>query len=301
MFCKYCGRDIPDTAACCPECGKRLKTEETQATGRGDMGAPFILLLVLLCWNTASVWAQMLLPGYGVGWYAVLSMLALIAGIAITVRGVTGGRIDPSVYRLSDAAVLACACIAVPMVTSAAGRSFLTQYWGQYGAAAVTCANAAEDAIRFMPLWMAAGIALLGTARTGRQTGKKRRVLLFAAPLLCVFVGISFARPIIHSMDAPMEVLAVAIQCAWTGSLFCWLWPLTVLRVLHALGEGRIGPVSAAAVFLGTAVGECFLLSVFIFLLDMGITGYTLAHGLAPLFSLLFLRIAVRRHKTKKK
>ena len=25
MFCKYCGRDIPETSEFCPECGKKLK------------------------------------------------------------------------------------------------------------------------------------------------------------------------------------------------------------------------------------------------------------------------------------
>lgn len=301
MFCRYCGHDIPDTSEHCPECGKQLKTAGAQATGRGDMGLPFILLLLLLlCGNTASAWGQALLSGCGFGWYAVLSALALIAGLAVMMGGASGGKIDASVYRLSDAAVLACACIVVPLVTSAAERFFLTQYWGQYGAAASACANAAEDAVCLTPLWTALGIALLGAARTGRrQLDKKRRTLLFAAPLLCIPIGIFFARTIVHSMDAPMEALAAAIQCVWTGSLLCWLWPLVILRAFCALGEGKIGPTGAAAAFLGTAVGECFLLPVFIYLLAMGMTGYTLAHGLAPLFGLLILRFAARRHKKK--
>ena len=30
MFCKYCGRDIPETSEFCPECGKKLKKESVK-------------------------------------------------------------------------------------------------------------------------------------------------------------------------------------------------------------------------------------------------------------------------------
>ena len=65
MFCKYCGRDIPETSEFCPECGKKLKKESVKNTEeRRPLGAAFVLMLLVLCYSTVVDWGRVLLFGY---------------------------------------------------------------------------------------------------------------------------------------------------------------------------------------------------------------------------------------------
>ena len=65
MFCKYCGRDIPETAEFCPACGKKLKEEifKTKKNAK-PAGAIFVLMLLVLCGSTVVDWGRVLLLGY---------------------------------------------------------------------------------------------------------------------------------------------------------------------------------------------------------------------------------------------
>lgn len=300
MYCKFCGQDIPENADFCPECGKKLKKETaSEPETRGAFSLPLTLMLLLLCGSALITWGRILLFGDRLTIGTLVYTLALLAGIAVLTLSIHSGRVDPTVYRLSDAAVLACAALVVPNVIVRLDMRFFSAYWGQDGAAAALVASDAQSAIQLTPLWLAVGIALLGCARTAqRPSSKRERLLLRLAPLVCVLLGISFTRPLIHSVDAPLNVLAIAISGAWTWSLLSWLWPLVILRVFRACGEGRVGALGAAAAFLGTIVGEGLLLLVFLSVFKMGMTGWSIAHGLAPLFALPFLRVAARHHKT---
>lgn len=301
MFCKYCGQDIPETAEFCPECGKKLKKEESKENEvRQSISAPLALMLIMLCWSTVYTWGRILLFGDHIKIDTLISTVVLLAGLAIVGVLVSRGKIDPSVYRVSDVVVLACAGIVVPWLVELVGVKFLVPYWGQDGVLVWAYTSRVTSALQLTAFWLAVSITLLGRARTAPDVPRKKSGwLVYAAPLLCVLLGISFTRPIVHSLDASLEVLAATVQCVWTGSLFIWLWPLAVMKVLRALGENRIGPVGAVAAFLGTAIGTALLMSLFVWLMAMGLTGYALANGLAPLFSLLALRIAARHHKRK--
>lgn len=300
MFCKYCGKDIPEHAEHCPECGRKLKIESEQTAERGPVSTPLVLMLIILSWSTVYTWGRILLFGDHIKIDTLISTVVLLAGLAVVGVLVSRGKIDPSVYRVSDVVVLACACIVVPWLADLVGVKFLVPYWGQDGVLVWAYASRVTSALQFTSFWLAVGVTLLGRARTAPDVPRKKSGwLVYAAPLLCVLLGISFTRPIVHSLNASLEVLAATVQCVWTGSLFIWLWPLATMKVLHALGENRIGPVGAVAAFLGTAIGTALLMSLFLRLMAMGLTGYALANGLAPLFGLLALRIAARHHKRK--
>lgn len=96
-----------------------------------------------------------------------------------------------------------------------------------------------------------------------------------------------------------MEVLDMTVRATRLWSVLCWLWPLVVLKVFRRLGSGEIGPAGAAAALVGMQLGEMFLLLLFVPLFDFGVSGCSLANGLAPLFGLLLLHIAARLHKKK--
>lgn len=298
MFCKYCGHGIPENADFCPKCGKKLKKEEIQENESRAVGAPFILMMLLLCWDTIYAWGRILLYGYGFGADMVVSTLALIAGIAVVGIGVSKGKIAPSVYHFSDILVAVSACIAVPLLMSTVDQRFLMYYMGQNGVIAAVYVNGAMGAIQLSSFWMAAGVALLGIQRTSQwQPKKKQKAMLFLAPLLCILIGIMFASPIVASMGAPAEVLAMTIGTVRIWSVLCWLWPLMILLTFWRLGSGKINAVGATVVFLGMLVGECLLLSVFLFVLSLGPVGYGIAKGISPLFCLLILSLVTRRHK----
>ena len=109
MFCKYCGRDIPETSEFCPECGKKLKKESVKNTEeRRPAGIVFALMLLALCGSTVVDWGRVLLFGYRISIGLVLTTVMLAAGLALLGTMVGRGKICTADYRISDLLVLLC-------------------------------------------------------------------------------------------------------------------------------------------------------------------------------------------------
>ena len=84
MFCKFCGQNIPDTSEFCPECGKKLKKEEThELEALRVMSAPLALMLIILCWSTVRAWGQVLLFGYQAHISMLISTVMLVVGLVL--------------------------------------------------------------------------------------------------------------------------------------------------------------------------------------------------------------------------
>ena len=115
MFCKYCGRDIPETSEFCPECGKKLKKESVKNTEeRRPAGIVFALMLLALCGSTVVDWGRVLLFGYRISIGLVLTTVMLAAGLALLGTMVGRGKICTADYRISDLLVLLCVWMVVP-------------------------------------------------------------------------------------------------------------------------------------------------------------------------------------------
>ena len=109
MFCKYCGRDIPETAEFCPACGKKLKEEIFKdEEERKPAGAIFVLMLLVLCGSTVVDWGRVLLLGYQLHIGLVIPTVMLVAGLALLGRLIGQEKISTADYRLSDLLVLLC-------------------------------------------------------------------------------------------------------------------------------------------------------------------------------------------------
>ena len=133
---------------------------------------------------------------------------------------------------------------------------------------------------------------------------KINRIVEDYRPLLLRSVlGFVFAIVTAVGMGAPMEVIDMTVNMTRQWTLLCWLWPLLILRVFRALGEGRIGTGGAAISLLGMQLGEGLLLPLLtagkIGFPMFGVAGPSLASGISPLFGLLILHIATRLHKKK--
>lgn len=301
MFCKYCGRDIPETSEFCPECGKKLKKESVKNTEeRRPAGAAFVLMLLVLCYSTVVDWGRVLLFGYRISIGLMLTTVMLVAGLALLGRLIGKEKICTADYRLSDLLVLLCVWMVVPglmfrwesQLVSSFGTDAVSAYW--------TMQTVIMPMIQLPAFWLVLGLIVLGLGRRGNwQPAKKQKLVLLVVLALCSVLGFLFAPQLAMLNDAPIDVLDMAAKMARMLSLFCWLWPLVILQVFHRLGTDKVGPVGAGAALVGMQLGELFLLQIFLAVLHLNPVGFGISKGLASLFGLLILCIATRLHKKK--
>ena len=301
MFCKYCGRDIPETSEFCPECGKKLKKESVKNTEeRRPLGAAFVLMLLVLCGSTVVDWGRVLLFGYRISIGLMLTTVMLVAGLALLGRLIGKEKICTADYRISDLLVLLCVWMVVPglllgwesQLVSSFGTDAVSAYW--------ITQTVIMPTIQFPVFWLVLGLIVLGLGRRGNwQPAKKQKLVLLVVLGLCSVLGFLFAPQLAMVYDTPIEVLDMAAKMARMLSLFCWLWPLVVLQVFHRLGTDKVGPVGAGVALVGMQLGEWFLLPIFLVFLHLGPVGFGISKGLASLFGLLILGAATRLHKKK--
>lgn len=306
MFCKFCGQNIPDTAEFCPECGKKLKKEAPkEKENNRAMGTPLALMLIMLCWSTVRAWGQVLLFGYQAHIGMLISTVMLVVGLVLLGTMISRERIYAETYRFSDLLVLCCVWMVVPALMWRWESYVVYHTVGQYAHSAwMTWNNGAVQTIQFSAFWLVLGLIALGLARSGEwKPTKKQKTILLAALLLRSVLGFVFAVVTARGMGAPMEVIDMTVNMTRQWTLLCWLWPLLILRVFRALGEGRIGTGGAAISLLGMQLGEGLLLPLLtagkIGFPMFGAAGPSLASGISPLFGLLILHIATRLHKKK--
>ena len=302
MFCKYCGRDIPETSEFCPECGKKLKKESVKnKEERRPVGAAFVLMLLVLCCSTVVDWGRVLLFGYQLHIGLVIPTVMLAAGLALLGRLIGQKKIRTADYRISDLLVLLCVWMVVPglmfrwelyLVGYFLGVNASSAYW--------TMQTFIMPTIQLPAFWLVLGLIVLGLGRRGNwQPAKKQKLVLLVVLALCSVLGFLFAPQLAMLNDAPIDVLVMAAKMARVLSLFCWLWPLVILQVFHRLGTDKVGPVGAGAALVGMQLGELFLLLIFLVVLHLDPVGFGISKGLASLFGLLILCIATRLHKKK--
>lgn len=302
MFCKFCGQNIPDTSEFCPECGKKLKKEEAkEQEDRRAFSLPLALMLIMLCSSTVFTWGRVLLFGNRAHIGMLISTVMLVAGLVLLGTMIGQERIHGDDYRFSDLLVLCCVWMAVPALMWR-WESNVVYMLGQHAYVAWNIwKNGTISAIQFPAFWLVLGLVALGLARSGNwKPTKKHSLILLAALLLRSALGFVFAHVAAVGMGASEEVIAMVVHMTSVWSFLCWLWPLVILKVFRALGEGRIGTGGAAVSLLVMQVGEVFLLPVFVAQFHLGVSGCSLANGLAPLFGLLILNIAVKTHKKKR-
>ena len=302
MFCKYCGRDIPETSEFCPECGKKLKKESVKSTEeRRPAGAVLALMLLVLCSSTVVDWGRVLLFGDRLHIGMLITTVMLAAGLALLGRLIGQEKICTADYRISDLLVLLCVWMVVPglmfrwelyLVGYFLGVNASSAYW--------TMQTFIMPTIQLPAFWLVLGLIALGLGRRGNwQPDKKQKLVLSVVLALCSVLGFLFAPQLAMLNDAPIDVLDMAAKMARMLSLFCWLWPLVILQVFHRLGTDKVGPVGAGAALVGMQLGELFLLLIFLVVLHLDPVGFGISKGLASLFGLLILCIATRLHKKK--
>ncbi len=308
MFCKYCGRDIPETSEFCPVCGKKLKDESVSVNTeeeRKPAGIVFALMLLALCGSTVMDWGRVLMFGYRLSIGLVITTVMLAAGLALLGRLIGQEKICTADYRLSDLLVLLCVWMVVPGLMFRWELHLVGYFLGVNAASAYwTVQTVIMPTIRLSAFWLTMGLIVLGLGRRGNwQPAKKQKLVLLMVLALCSVLGFLFAPQLAMVNDVPTEVVAMSAQTARVLSLFCWLWPLVILQAFHRLGTDKVGPVGAGAALVGMQLAELFLMTVFmagrIGVPSMGLMGYGPANALAPLFGLLLLGVATRLHKKK--
>lgn len=301
MFCKYCGRDIPETAEFCPACGKKLKEESVKNTEeRKPLGAVFVLMLLVLCCSTVVDWGRVLLLGYQLHIGLVIPTVMLVAGLALLGILIGQEKISTADYRLSDLLVLLCVRMVVPGLL----LRWEFQLASSFGTDAVSAYGITQTVImptiQFPAFWLALGLIILGLGRRRNwQPVKKQKRILLVVLALCSVLGFLFVPQLAILNGVPIEMMTIVVQMTRLWCILCWLWPLVVLQVFHWLGTDKVGPVGAGAALVGIQLGEFFLLPIILFRFKLGPAGFGLTEGISPLFGLLILCIATRLHKKK--
>lgn len=302
MFCKYCGRDIPETAEFCPACGKKLKEEIFKdQEERKPAGAIFVLMLLELCGSTVVDWGRVLLFGHQLRISLVVPTVMLVAGLALLGRLIGQEKISTADYRLSDLLVLLCVWMVVPGLLFRWELHLVGHFLGVNASGAYwTMQTFIMPTIQLPAFWLVLGLIVLGLSRRGNwQLGKKQKLVLLVVLALCSVLGFLFAPQLAMVNDVPIEMMAIVVQMTRLWCILCWLWPLVVLQVFHWLGTDKVGPVGAGAALVGIQLGKFFLLPIILFRFKLGPTGFGLTEGISPLFGLMFLCIATRLHKKK--
>ena len=304
MFCKYCGKQIPDQAEFCPECGKGLKVkkEEVQESVKKSGALPFILMLLLVCGNTVLFWGKVLVFGYGTRVITLIDSLILLVGVIVWISIINGKKIGTSVYRFSDLLPLACVWGPLSNLLVTQKAEFIWKFLGSLAYEGIWVLEIyVQPIIQLSGLWIGIALAALGLGRCGKWKPAKRHKLILAVVFaLFVLAGFVLVRPIMMTEDVPMEALASAIYAGRAWSVLSWLWPLAILKTFRKLGTGQITTAGAVIALLGMKAGQWILLVIVLPLLNLGVTGCGLALGLAPAFTLLLLPI-VRKVKIGKK
>ena len=304
MFCKYCGKQIPDQSEFCPECGKGLKANkaEKQENIRHQVKIPFILILLLVCGNTVLFWGKILLYGYGTSIVSLFDTLILVAGLIVLISFVNKKRIRTSAYRFTDLLPLACVWGPFSGLLATQKANFVWDHVGSYVWEGVWVLEAyVQPVVQLQGLWICLALAALGLGRSGKwRSAKIHKLILAVVFALCVLAGLVFVRPIMMSQDVPMETIAAAVAAGRIWTVLSWLWPLAILKTFRKLGAGQITTAGAVIALLGMKAGQWILLVIFLPLLNLGVTGYGLANGLAPLFTLLLLLFVGKKKSGKK-
>lgn len=302
MFCKYCGRDIPETAEFCPACGKKLKEEIFKdQEERKPAGAIFVLMLLVLCGSTVVDWGRVLLFGHQLRISLVVPTVMLVAGLALLGRLIGQEKISTADYRLSDLLVLLCVWMVVPGLLFRWELHLVGHFLGVNASGAYwTMQTFIMPTIQLPAFWLVLGLIVLGLGRRRNwQPAKKQNRILLVVLGLCSILGFLFVPQLAMVNGVPIEMMAIVVQMTRLWCILCWLWPLVVLQVFHWLGTDKVGPVGAGAALVGIQLGKFFLLPIILFRFKLGPTGFGLTEGISPLFGLMFLCIATRLHKKK--
>lgn len=262
MFCKFCGKGIPDGAAFCTECGKPLRQTDIQTQQIDHLSClPFVLMLLLLCVDTVCGWGRILLfKATGLATVELFETASLMIGLLLLGILVLRGNIRMNVYSFADLPVMICAGAGLTLL-STLGTFLMKIYYGQNGLLASTAFQLVMKAIQLMPFWMALGLAWMGVERTGRwHPTNRQKLILYLAPLVCVPIGVLFSHFLLESVNVAAEVFQHTQQAVYTASLFCWLEPLMLQMIFRRLGMRQVSRIGAVAALLGSLVGECLLL-----------------------------------------
>ncbi len=302
MICKSCGGMIPEGATFCPICGKKLKTKEVHSfTGveTKRTAVPFVLLMLLLCANTLYSWYRIL--GYGDSLYMgiVVNSLAVLVGLVVLGISIKKGKVDIYKYHFSDILVFCCGGMIVPGILWRIETLIVVVFGYAMTGTYSIIHNIVEPLTQVPAFWLTLGIVLLGMARQGEKPSKKQILILPVILLLRSILMFLFRHQIAISWNLPMEIMELySIFCVLYFMLY-WLWPIAILWTFWSLGSNRVGMAGVIVAFCGMLVLELLLVIMFWHGMHLGMAGYGMAKGIAPLFALVILGIASKIHEKK--
>lgn len=298
MFCKFCGKAVPDSASFCTSCGKPLNRTDVpvQQTGRAAC-LPFVLVLLLLCAPTVYRWR-----GTGLATVTLIETASLVVGLLLMGLLIWRKAIRTDVYSYADLPLMICVCVVFPLLLSVLELQFAQAYYGEYGVIAwVLSSQAIRPVIRLYSLWLVLDVIVLGVERTGRWQMKNwQRVLLYLAPLIWTPIGfwLIYGR----GMSSTGEITGMIRQILWMTSLFGWLEPMMLLLAFWRLGTGRVGRIGATAALLVALAGECCLMFLLAAVMHfaIGIAIGTVGLGALLGWPILFLATRIHTGRAKK-
>ena len=105
MYCRKCGKYIPDDSNVCQYCGEEVivgfRPQDNQRTnGIAIAGLITAFLSPLLGWIFGGIGLKRANAGYGGKWISILALIIATANFAFSMYMVTTGRLDDYFNRL---------------------------------------------------------------------------------------------------------------------------------------------------------------------------------------------------------
>ena len=105
MYCRKCGKEIPDDSNVCPYCGVEVITTNNypvynKTNTMAIVGLITAFLSPLLGWIFGGIGLKRANAGYGGKWTSIFALIIATANFAFSVYMVTTGRLDDYFNRL---------------------------------------------------------------------------------------------------------------------------------------------------------------------------------------------------------
>ena len=327
MFCKYCGKQIPDDSRFCPECGKTLAPPASEPPRRPiadrpvppppapapkpsapnrPSPAPFVLIFVLfLVWNTLynllllssrhiSAGSRILITPF---WFTTTDYSSdpiWLLGAAAVLVLVGLKKIMPRSVRWRDLTALALLS-AVPLFQRLITAILSGCYMGRAAQGSVFLLLAMEQT--FLPLslcfWLVTLVFLLVRSGTLRVTWKKvlicLGILVLCSAALCALRGFPLALTAEKLRDIGADAMAYAMIFAAHHFLFFWLRGMAVLWWAADLGGKRLSLLGSVLFAAVTAAVSFGLIILLVVIFQLGMIGMAWSIALSYLAGVLVL------------
>lgn len=274
MYCKYCGKELPDNVRHCTDCGKELAKPNDLTNNNSASIIPFILILTL---SALLPFVRVALLGSPL---SVAGASQIAVGLVITIFLSLRGKIAVRRVTYGDLIFPVCLYLFLAVPTIIQYYSFYYLSSDHVFAAAIVFSIEGSYALETLWSWILLNVFLM--IRSGSLTITKRKTAVVTGVLLLWSLAFAMLVPALAgSVGAAQGMLYFAVEMGRPYFLLMWLRRLVTLSFAVLCGR-QVLRMAGRMVFTMIVVLAAVLFSLALMLwLNLGASGAALAPTLA--------------------